>query len=138
MCANFSNLLYYCAYRIGDIVRADKIYKILRQTEWGELKETGKFLGSAVDLQDGFIHLSTSAQLQGTLDKHYTQGDDIVLAEVQSVGLGDKLKYEVSRGGAKFPHLYGILKIENVSRHWLLKPDPHGRYVVDELLGDDT
>lgn len=118
-------------------MRPDHIYKIFRLIEWKEFQEAGKFLGSAVDLQDGFIHLSTSSQLLGTLDKHYTQGDVVILAEVQAFGLGDKLKYEVSRGGDEFPHLYDILLIENVSRHWPLKPDPLGRYAVDEYLTDN-
>lgn len=118
-------------------MRPDKVYKILRQVEWAGLRDVGKFHGSAADLQDGFIHLSTLNQLQGTLDKHYTQGDIVVLAEVQTLGLENKLKYEVSRGGAEFPHLYGTLVIENVSRHWSLKPDLKGRYVVDKYLMDE-
>lgn len=118
-------------------MRPDHIYKIFKQAEWKEFQEAGKFLGSAVDLQDGFIHLSTSSQLQGTLDKHYTQGGVLILAEVRALGLGGKLKYEVSRGSAEFPHLYDNLLIENVSRHWSLKPDPLGRYAVDKYLMDD-
>lgn len=118
-------------------MRPDYIYKIFRLTEWNQIQETGQFLGSAVDLKDGFIHLSTESQLQGTLDKHYTQGDDVVLAQVRSADISEHLKYEVSRGGAEFPHLYGRLMIENVSRHWALKPDLEGRYAVNEYLRDD-
>jgi len=121
---------------IGDVVKPSLIYKILRQPEWKRFQETGIFLGSTDDRRDGFIHLSTSAQLQGTLDKHYMQGDMIIIAEVNVSGLGQALKYEVSRGGAEFPHLYDQLLIDNVSRHWDLSPNEQGRYAVYSILTD--
>lgn len=117
-------------------MRPDQIYKIFRQAEWAALQAQGTFTGSPDDLRDGFIHLSTQTQLQGTLDKHYTQGDVLILAEIPAAELSDSLKYEVSRGGAEFPHLYGTLLKENVSRHWTLSPDPDGRYAMSEYLLD--
>jgi len=114
-------------------VRPDHIYKIFRQSEWTQLLTTAVFDGSPDDLRDGFIHLSTAAQLQGTLDKHYRQRDELVLAEIKVSGLGVSLKYEVSRGGAEFPHLYDELLMDKVSRHWVLLPDPKGRYAVPVL-----
>ena len=116
-------------------MRPEQIYKILRQAEWTQLQITEVFDGSPDDLRDGFIHLSTAAQLQGTLDKHYRQGDDLILAEINASGLGDGLKYEVSRGGDEFPHLYDLLLMAKVSRHWALSPGPEGRYAVPILGG---
>ncbi len=116
-------------------MRDEYIYKILRESEWEELQRLGEFGGSADDRRDGFIHLSTKAQLQGTLDKHYQDGGDIILAEVRAGGLGG-LKYEISRGGAEFPHLYGQLALGDVARHWVLSPDVKGRYAVTDVLAD--
>lgn len=116
-------------------MRPAHIYKILRQAEWTQLQTLGEFIGSAADHRDGFIHLSTAAQLQGTLDKHYRQGDELILVEVISIGLGEDLKYEISRGGAEFPHLFSVLSLDKVSRHWLLSPDPKGRYAVPIIDG---
>jgi uncharacterized protein (DUF952 family) len=114
-------------------MRDDDIYKILRESEWAELQRLGEFRGSADDRCDGFIHLSTKAQIQGTLDKHYQDAGDIILAEIKAGGLGC-LKYEISRGGAEFPHLYGTLSGKHITRHWVLSPDSKGRYAVSEYL----
>jgi len=135
LCAIISNLHYCCALAEGIAVRPEHIYKILRLTEWTQLQTSAVFDGSPDDMRDGFIHLSTAAQLQGTLDKHYRQGDDLVLAEIIAGSLGDGLKYEVSRGGAEFPHLYDRLLMDKVSRHWALSPDPEGRYAIPILGG---
>lgn len=111
-------------------MRPDCVYKIFRLSEWETLQRSGMFAGSADDLRDGFIHLSNYDQLQGTLDKHYRQGGALVLAQVLASELDVDLKYEVSRGGAEFPHLYGTLQKETIARHWPLSPDPQGRYGV--------
>jgi len=95
---------------------------------------TGVFSGSPDDHRDGFIHLSTAEQLQATLDKHYKQAGDLVLAEVMTKGLGAPLKYEISRGGEPFPHLYADLHIDYVPRHWGLSPGPDGRYAISQYL----
>ena len=116
-------------------MRPDYIYKIFRQSEWTQLQAAGAFTGSPDDKRDGFIHLSTGAQLQGTLDKHYRQGDELVLAEIIAQGLGRDLVYEISRGGAEFPHLYGALLFDKVSRHWVLSPDPQGGYGLPIIDG---
>jgi len=117
-------------------MRNNLVYKILRQDEWAKLRRKGVFQGSTDDDRDGFIHLSTKDQLQGTLDKHYTAGDVVILAEVSAGTIADNLKYEVSRGGAEFPHLYGVLRLGDVTRHWALSPDQHGRYAVQDYLTD--
>lgn len=110
------------------------IYKILRQSEWAELQQEGVFTGSVHDKRDGFIHMSTAAQLQGTLDKHYTQGDVVILTAVRLADVEDSIKWEVSRGGAEFPHIYGVLPISAVMQHWPLSPDSKGRYAVQDLI----
>ncbi len=104
------------------------IYKILRQDEWAALQSKGRFDGSVHDARDGFIHMSTAAQLQGTLDKHYTQGDVVILVAVRLADVEESVKWEVSRGGGEFPHIYGTLPLSAVNEHWPLSPDPKGRY----------
>ena len=112
------------------------IYKILRQSEWAELQHEGHFDGSVHDKRDGFIHMSTSGQLQGTLDKHYTDGDVVILVAVRLADIERDVKWEVSRGGAEFPHIYGELPLSAVEHHWALSPDPKGRYAPQEFLTD--
>lgn len=89
-------------------------YKILTAAQMATLNE-GIFLGAPVDLQDGYIHLSARDQVAGTLEKHFHGQDDLWIAEVPLDRLGDAVKWEVSRGGAKFPHLYAPLHRADVS-----------------------
>jgi len=112
------------------------IYKILQQSEWADMQAKGSFDGSAHDKRDGFIHLSTAAQLQGTLDKHYTQGNVVILSAIRLEDVADSVKWEVSRGRAEFPHIYGRLPLSAVAEHWALSPDPEGRYAVKQYLTD--
>jgi uncharacterized protein (DUF952 family) len=109
------------------------IYKIFRPHEWESLQAARIFAGSADDLRDGFIHFSTSEQLAGTLAKYYTDGADIVLAEVRGEALGDTLKYEISRGGDAFPHLYAPLHGSAINRNWVIAANAYGGYVLPEL-----
>jgi len=97
------------------------IYKILIATEWQSLEATGQFEGSAADKADGFIHFSRANQLQGTLDRHYTGVEEIVLLEVATQGLIEALKWEESRGGTLFPHLYSTFSKDDVRRTWNVK-----------------
>jgi uncharacterized protein (DUF952 family) len=92
----------------------DTAFKIFTADQWAAFSAAGTFAGSPVDLADGFIHLSAADQLQGTLDKHYVGQSGLVIAEIDLSGLGEALKWEVSRGGALFPHLYAELKMERV------------------------
>lgn len=87
----------------------DTAFKILTAEQWAQFQADGVFYGAPVDLADGYIHLSAADQLQGTLDKHFTGQDGLVIAEVDLAALGDTVKWEVSRGGALFPHIYGPL-----------------------------
>ena len=91
------------------------IYKILPASLWHEAERHGIFRGSPVDLQDGFIHFSTAAQVEETAAKHFAGERDLVLVPSMPVSLGDRLKWEPSRGGALFPHLYGELDLAAVT-----------------------
>lgn len=86
-----------------------RIYKILSRAEWTAARTAGRFEGSAVDRQDGFIHFSTAAQAQETARRHFAGQPDLVVLEVEADALGAALRWEPSRGGDLFPHLYGPL-----------------------------
>ena len=85
------------------------IYKICRATDWAQAVAFGQYTGSPDDLRDGFIHLSTAAQVHDTAAKYFRGQEGLVLVKVDAVPLGDALKWELSRGGAMFPHVYGPL-----------------------------
>ena len=90
------------------------IYKILDAPAWAEAQAAGAFAGSPVDHADGFIHFSTAAQAQETARRHFAGRGDLVLLTVEAAGLGDGLRWEPSRGGDLFPHLYGVLPASTV------------------------
>jgi uncharacterized protein (DUF952 family) len=85
------------------------IYKIVTADEWQAALTEGLFAGAGVDLADGFIHFSTRAQVEETATKHFFGRPGLLLVGVEEESLGEKLLYEISRGGALFPHLYGPL-----------------------------
>lgn len=91
-----------------------QIYKIFRAAEWAALSELGTTAGAPVDIADGFIHFSTAAQVQETLDKHFTGETGLVLLACESDAMGDSLKWEKSRGDELFPHLYRGLSLGDV------------------------
>ena len=99
------------------------IYKIAPETLWREAEAKGSFTGAPIDIADGFIHFSTAAQARETAAKHFAGQSGLLLIAIDGARLGDALKYEVSRGGALFPHLYGVLELKNVL--WV-KPLPLG------------
>ncbi len=89
-------------------------YKILTAAQWAQFRSSGVFHGAPVDLADGYIHLSTRDQLQGTLTKHFAGQSGLVIAEVDLAQLGATVRWEVSRGNALFPHIYGPLPMAAV------------------------
>jgi len=89
-------------------------FKILTADQWARFQADGRFEGSPVDLADGFIHLSAAEQVAGTLERHFAGQRDLVLAEVDLAMLGDSVRWEESRGGALFPHVYGVLPMAAV------------------------
>ena len=88
--------------------------KIFTSDQWAQFVADGVFMGAPVDLADGYIHLSAADQLQGTLDKHFAGQVGLVIAEIDLAMLGATVKWEVSRGGALFPHIYGPLPMAAV------------------------
>ncbi|MFC6687186.1 DUF952 domain-containing protein [Jhaorihella thermophila] len=90
------------------------IYKIFRAPEWAALQEAGETAGAPVDLADGFIHFSTAEQVAETAAKHFAGEDGLVLLAVDAETLGEALRWEPSRGGALFPHLYRRLRLAEV------------------------
>ena len=95
-----------------------KIYKILTTQQWNDTQRAGVFRGAPVDIHDGYIHLSTAEQVEETARKHFKGQDGLLLAVVDDASLGAALRYEPSRGGKLFPHLFGSLQqtaIESVA-----------------------
>lgn len=105
------------------------IYKICTASEWHEAERAGCYRGSAVDRKDGFIHFSTAAQAPETASKWFAGQRDLVLVAVDGDVLGPRLKWEPSRGGALFPHLYGDLELPAVLRVDPLPLDADGRHL---------
>jgi uncharacterized protein (DUF952 family) len=97
------------------------IYKILSAAEWQAAERDGVFKGAGIDIADGFIHFSTAEQAAETAAKHFAGQAGLVLVAVDAEKLGPALKWEVSRGGQLFPHLYASLPTRNVA--WV-KPLP--------------
>ncbi len=90
------------------------IYKIVTAAQWAEAEELGEFLGAPIDLEDGYMHFSTSAQVVETVEKHFHGQLDLLIVSVDADGLGEALKWEPSRGGDLFPHLYANLAMTSV------------------------
>jgi len=99
------------------------IYKIAPEALWRQAETAGVFRGAPIDLADGFIHFSTSEQVRETAARHFAGQQGLLLVAVDVDALGELLKYEVSRGGALFPHLYAPLDLSAVV--WV-KPLPLG------------
>jgi uncharacterized protein (DUF952 family) len=110
------------------------IYKICPEDLWREAEGTGAFSGAPIDIADGFIHFSTAGQAAETAAKHFSGQAGLVLVAVDEAALGEGLTYEVSRGGALFPHLYGPLPLSAVRWVRPLPLGPDGRHVFPEPL----
>ena len=93
---------------------AEPVYKICPEAALQEARRCGRFDGSADDARDGFIHLSAGHQVAGTLAKYFAGQRDLVLLAVDPERLGERLRWEKSRGGELFPHLYGPLDLAHV------------------------
>jgi uncharacterized protein (DUF952 family) len=112
---------------------ATTIYKICPAALWREAERVGVFHGGPADRRDGFIHFSTATQVAETAEKHFSGERDLVLLAVKTSRLGDRLRWEPSRGGALFPHLYGELPAGAVHRMEALPLGSDGRHVFPEL-----
>ncbi|WP_274630111.1 DUF952 domain-containing protein [Arvimicrobium flavum] len=109
------------------------IYKICPEPLWRTAEASGTFNGSAIDLTDGFIHFSTAEQARKTAAKHFAGQTDLLLVAVDAVALGPALKYEASRGGALFPHLYAPLDLAAVKWVKALPLGGHGSHIFPEF-----
>jgi uncharacterized protein (DUF952 family) len=107
--------------------RAAVGYKVLTAGQMTALEHEASFAGAPVDLADGFIHLSTAEQLDETVDKHFAGQDDLHIAAVDLAALGDAVRWEVSRGGALFPHIYAPLPLSAVIAYGPLERDEAGK-----------
>lgn len=113
---------------------ANRIYKILPRTAWDAAAADGTYAGAAVDLADGFIHFSTAEQVAETAAKHFRGQRDLILVAVEADALGAALKWEPSRGGALFPHLYGPLDVAHARGVHALPLDADGVPIIPEGL----
>lgn len=102
------------------------IYKICPISLWRAALADGVFRGAPIDQKDGFIHFSAADQVAETAAKHFAGQTDLLLLYVDTVSLGDRLRWEVSRGGALFPHLYGELPLASVTKIEPLPMGPNG------------
>jgi uncharacterized protein (DUF952 family) len=109
------------------------IFKICRASEWAEAERLGTLQGSPVDQSDGYIHFSTAEQVVETATRHFAGVDGLKLLAVDADALGSALRWELSRGGALFPHLYGSLSVGQVLWVEALPLDPAGRHVFPDL-----
>jgi uncharacterized protein (DUF952 family) len=104
-------------------------YKILTKDQYDQLKTDGTFKGAPVDLEDGYIHLSTREQAAETAAKHFAGQDNLVMLMVDLAPFGEAVKWEESRGGALFPHLYADLPLSAVAGKVVLRLDDQGRHL---------
>jgi uncharacterized protein (DUF952 family) len=109
------------------------IYKICERPAWQEAEQAGQYRGSDLDRRDGFIHFSTAEQVGETAAKHFAGQTDLMLVAVDGDALGTALKWERSRGGALFPHLYGALPVAAVRWAKPLADEVAGRRALPEL-----
>ena len=101
-------------------------YKILTKQQMDVLEHQGEFAGAPIDLADGYVHLSTAAQAAETLDKHFAGQSDLWIAAVDLEAMGDAVKWEESRGGALFPHLYAPMSLSTVIAYGPVDYEPDG------------
>ncbi|NIY72366.1 DUF952 domain-containing protein [Marivivens donghaensis] len=90
------------------------IYKIFRADEWAALQANGETAGAPIDITDGYVHTSTAEQARETAAKHFAGEDGLVLLALESDSFGDELKWEPSRGGQLFPHIYRNLRMTDI------------------------
>ena len=92
------------------------VYRVLRAREWHEMQRTRVFVGGALDARDGYVHLSTCSQVPETIARYFADDAGVVVVEIDAETLGEQLRWERSRGGVLFPHLYAHLAMTSVVR----------------------
>ncbi|MFO1125481.1 MAG: DUF952 domain-containing protein [Methylocystis sp.] len=111
-----------------------RIYKLVSRDDWDAVEASGVFNGAAIDIADGFIHFSTAEQVEETAAKYFAGRTDLLLVAVDAAALGEALKWEVSRGGALFPHLYAPLPFAKVARVDALSIGANDRHDFSNIL----
>ncbi len=119
------------------MAKSGAIYKVCRGSEWAEVTVAGLWQGAAVDRADGFIHFSTAVQVPETVARHFAGLPNLVLVEFAAAALGAALKWEPSRGGDLFPHLYGPLDPALATQTWALPMGSDGVHIYPEGLKFD-
>lgn len=112
------------------------VYKVVSQTEWANAERAGVFGGAAVDHRDGYIHLSSGEQVEKTVSLYFADRDDLVLVALDAERLGEALKWEPSRGGALFPHLYAALPLGLVA--WSRRFSSRDAQALRALIADGS
>ncbi len=112
----------------------DLIYKIAPASLWRKVQDKGRFEGAPADIADGYIHFSTAEQAEATAAKYFSGTDDLLLIAIDTKLLGESLRFEPSRGGALFPHLYGDLPLDAVVWAKPLPLRPDGKHDFAGLL----
>lgn len=110
-------------------------YKILTADEWAAFGQAGSFAGAPIDRADGYVHLSAADTVIETAARHFAGHDALVLVTLDLARLGDAVRWEVSRGGALFPHCYGELPMAAVVRSDPLPLDESGRHRFPDPIG---
>ena len=110
------------------------VYKIVPSELWRNAVAIGRFEGAAIDLSDGYIHLSTASQVRETARLHFKGQDDLLIVAVNGERLGNALRYEASRGGQLFPHLYAKLDVRLAEHVWPLARDESGAFIFPAAL----
>lgn len=111
------------------------VYKIADAAEFAEARDDGVYAGAPIDIEDGFIHLSTAIQVAETVRLYFKGRRNLVLVAIRTADLGDKLRWEPSRGGALFPHLYGPLPMAAVDWMQGIDVDEDGNCELPDRLG---
>lgn len=114
------------------------VYKICPRPLWREAEAQGEFRGAPVDLADGYIHFSTASQAAETAARHFAAQDDLLLIAVEADDLGEALRFEPSRGGALFPHLYGALPLSAVRSVVELPLGADGRHIFPDSFPEEV
>lgn len=112
---------------------SETVYHLARASEWEVAQSSGVYRGSSQDLADGFLHFSTAEQIVESATRHRAGEPDLLLLRVRVAALGDALRWEASRGGDRFPHLYGALGVAAVHGVDPLPLGPGGEHVFPAL-----
>ncbi len=105
-------------------------YKILTGAQWAQWLDQRVFAGSPVDLADGFVHLSAADQVTETANRHFSGQDGLVVVRIDLAALGDAVRWELSRGGARFPHVYAAVPLAVALAHGPLRRDRDGAVIL--------